>query len=142
MSGISAFRSLFSCKTNKKMGCKALKIPANVRHIGYIQNLAPIYSAVDYTILPSHYEPFGLVIPESLQCGTPVITTRDVGAAELLSKQDSIVLDNNQPETIATAIRQLGKALPVASNFAGRHRLTISQHVADIKALYPALHSR
>ena len=117
------------------------KIPANVRHIGYINNLAPIYSAVDYTILPSHYEPFGLVIPESLQCGTPVITTREVGAAELLSGQDGIIMDNNQPETIAATIKQLGKALPVAVDFASRHRLTITQHIADIKAFYPALRS-
>ena len=113
------------------------EIPANVRHIGYINNLAPLYSAVDYTILPSHYEPFGLVIPESLQCGTPVITTKDVGAAELLSKQDGILLDNNQPETIATMIKKLSTPLPVAENFANRHRLTITQHIADIKALYP-----
>ena len=147
------------------------KIPANVRHIGYINDLAPVYSAVDYTILPSHYEPFGLVIPESLQCGTPVITTREVGAAELLSGEDGIILDNNQPETIAQAINQLNKALPVADNtsagaipgahdtgtgkrgepetpalpcasFADRHRLTITQHIADIKALFPALRSR
>ena len=115
------------------------KIPANVRYIGYITNLAPVYSAVDYTILPSHYEAFGLVIPESLQCGTPVITTKEVGAAELLAEQDGIILDNNQPETIARTIRQLRKTLPVMANFAGRHRLTISQHIADIKALYPAL---
>jgi len=118
------------------------KVPANVRHIGYINDLAPIYSAVDYTILPSHYEPFGLVIPESLQCGTPVITTREVGAAELLSGEDGIILNNNQPETIAQAIKQLSKALSVAADFAGRHRLTITQHIADIKALYPALRSR
>lgn len=128
------------------------KVPANIRHIGYIQNLAPIYSAVDYTILPSHYEPFGLVIPESLQCGTPVITTRGVGAAELVSEQDGILLDNNQPETIANAIKQLKKTPPAApehgpkqtpdESFADRHRLTITQHIADIKALYPALHSK
>ncbi|MCG2744311.1 MAG: glycosyltransferase family 4 protein, partial [Desulfobacteraceae bacterium] len=118
------------------------KIPANVRYIGYIDNLAPIYSAVDFTILPSHYEAFGLVIPESLQCGTPVITTREVGAAELLSDQDGILLNNNQPETIATTIRKLSKTFPVAENFANRHRLTISQHIADIKALYPDLRPR
>jgi glycosyltransferase involved in cell wall biosynthesis len=118
------------------------KIPANVRHIGYINNLASIYSAVDYTILPSHYEPFGLVIPESLQCGTPVITTREVGAAELLSGQDGIIMDNNQPETIATTIRQLSKPLPVVADFAGRHHLTITQHIADIKSFYPALRSK
>jgi glycosyltransferase involved in cell wall biosynthesis len=154
------------------------KIPVNVRYIGYINNLAPVYSAVDYTILPSHYEAFGLVIPESLQCGTPVITTREVGAAELLSDQDGIILDDNQPATIAATIRNLSRTFPMAGrssavhgardtgpslacgrscavpgtrdtgpslacdNFASRHRLTISQHIADIKALYPALHSR
>jgi glycosyltransferase involved in cell wall biosynthesis len=118
------------------------KIPANVRHIGYINNLAPVYSAVDYTILPSHYEAFGLVIPESLQCGTPVITTKQVGAAELLTGRDGIIMDNNQPDTIVTTIRQLDRTMPVAADFAGRHRLTINQHIADIKALYPVLRSR
>jgi len=77
------------------------------------------------------------VIPESLQCGTPVITTREVGAAELLSNHDSIILDNNQPETIAATIRQLNQTFSVAENFAGRHRLTINQHIDDIKELFP-----
>jgi glycosyltransferase involved in cell wall biosynthesis len=141
---ILAFNQLDPCRFELLVAGDKLprKIPANVRHIGYINDLAPIYGAVDYTILPSHYEPFGLVIPESLQCGTPVITTREVGAAELLSEQDGIIMANNQPETIATTISQLYKTLPVAANFAGRHRLTITQHIADIKALYPALRSR
>lgn len=118
------------------------KTPENIRHIGYIPNLAPVYSSVDYTILPAQYEPFGLVIPESLQCGTPIITTKNVGAAELLSGQEGIILENNQPETIVAAIRQLGHTLPVAPGFADRHRLTIAQHIADIKALYLTLHPR
>lgn len=118
------------------------KRPANIRHIGYIANLAPVYSSVDYTILPSHYEAFGLVIPESLQCGTPVITTREVGAAELLTADDGIILEDNQPATITAAIRQLPRKFAVPADFAGRHRLTITQHIADIKALHSALHPR
>jgi len=39
------------------------------------------YSAADVCVLPSYYETFGLVILESLACGTPVIATR-VGCAE------------------------------------------------------------
>lgn len=45
------------------------------------QKELPIYySAADVCVLPSRYETFGLVILESLACGTPVITTK-VGCA-------------------------------------------------------------
>lgn len=109
--------------------------PENCRYIGYIPNLAPIYSAVDFTILPSDYEAFGLVIPESLQCGTPVITSKAVGAAELLSPRDGIILDNNKPETIARTITELNNTFTVPDNFARTHGLTIRQHIKSIKML-------
>ena len=112
--------------------------PANVRHIGYIQNLAPLYASVDCTILPSQYEPFGLVIPESLQCGTPVITTRTVGAAELLSEYDGFIMNDTLPETIVKTVKTLvERQFSVSSNFAEKHRLTIDQHISDIKSLIP-----
>ena len=110
--------------------------PANVRYIGYVNNLAPVYSAVDFTILPSHYEAFGLVVPESLQCGTPVIVTRSVGAAELLSEQEAVFLSDNNPETIVNAIRQLDGGFKVAPGFASRHNLEIDQHIREIKRLF------
>lgn len=110
------------------------KSPANVRYIGYVKNLAPVYASVDFTILPSDYEAFGLVIPESLQCLTPVITTRNVGSAHLLSGKDGITMENNLPETILHTLERLTKnSFTVASNFAGKHGLTIDQHIADIK---------
>lgn len=114
------------------------RYPANVRYVGYVENLTLLYSSVDYTILPSHYEAFGLVIPESLQCSTPVITTKAVGAAELLSDEDGIILEDNKPETIVAALSTLeGRVFEVSGNFAEKHRLTIDQHIAEIKALAP-----
>jgi glycosyltransferase involved in cell wall biosynthesis len=114
------------------------KHPANIHHIGYVQNLAPLYTSVDFTILPSHYEAFGLVIPESLQCQTPVITTEAVGAAELLSGDDGIIMKDNLPETIMKTVTNLvGRQFTVSPNFAEKHRLTIEQHIADIKSLVP-----
>jgi glycosyltransferase involved in cell wall biosynthesis len=108
--------------------------PVNVRHIGYVRNLAPVYSSVDFTILPSDYEPFGLVIPESLQCLTPVITTMNVGSAHLLSEKEGIRMENNLPETILHTLEKLTKnSFTVSSNFASTHGLTIQQHIADIK---------
>lgn len=110
--------------------------PKNVRYIGYVNNLAPVYAAVDFTILPSYYEPFGLVVPESVQCGTPVIVTKNVGAAELLTDQEAIFLPDNNPETIAKTLRQLDRGFQVEPGFAGKHRLDIDQHIQEIKSSF------
>ena len=110
--------------------------PDNVRYIGYVNDLRPVYGAVDCTVLPSYYEPFGLVVPESLQCGTPVMVTRNVGAAELLTGQEVVLLDNNDAATLAEAIRQLDRGVRVESGFAERHGLTIDQHIQAIKEAF------
>jgi glycosyltransferase involved in cell wall biosynthesis len=114
----------------------AMPHPENVRHLGYCTNLAPVYAAVDYTILPSHYEPFGLVVPESMQCGSPVVVTKQVGAAELLQGEPSVLLDDNKPETIVDALRQLGRGLRVEPGFADRHGLGINHHINEIKRIF------
>ena len=110
--------------------------PKNVRYLGYLNDLAPVYAAVDFTILPSYYEPFGLVVPESVQCGTPVIVTKNIGAAELLTEQEAIFLPDNSPEAIAKTLRQLDRGFQVESGFAGKHRLDIDQHIQEIKSSF------
>lgn len=108
--------------------------PGTARYLGYIENLSELYSAVDYTILPSYYEPFGLAVVESLHCSTPVLVTRQVGAAELLSPDEGIVLDDNKSETLVSAIEKLEKKT-VEPGFVQRHGLSLSQHIAKLKVL-------
>ena len=109
-------------------------LPKNVRYLGYIDNLSFLYSTVDYVILPSHYEPLGLVVVESLQCGTPVIVTRGVGAAELITDTEGVIMADNDPETIARTITGVQKK-EVAPDFILRHGLTIAQHIDIIKGM-------
>ena len=49
-------------------------------------NLPNEYSTADFLVLPSRQESWGRVVVEALQCGTPVLTTREVGCAEDLLK--------------------------------------------------------
>jgi len=107
--------------------------PPNVRYLGYVNELAPVYAAVDYTILPSFYEPFGLVVPESIQCGTPVIVTQEVGAVELLNRREAIVLADNTSATLAATIRELDRTIEIEPGFAHRHQLSVEQHIQAIK---------
>jgi D-inositol-3-phosphate glycosyltransferase len=69
--------------------------------------LSYYYSAADLSVVPSYYESFCLVIPESLACGTPVITS-DIGAARQIIKNAAMgsVLDDNTPEMIAGKIAE------------------------------------
>jgi len=109
-------------------------IPPHVRYVGYVENLSALYSIVDYTVLPSRYEPFGLAVVESLHCGTPVLVTRQVGAAELLTPEEGIVLESNDPVTLAHAIEKLEK-IKIESGFVKRKGLDLSRHIGILKAM-------
>lgn len=105
----------------------------NIRYLGFVNNMAELYAAVNFTILPAHYEPFGLVALESVQCGTPVIISTYVGAKDLLGENESIVMDKVTPEHIVSAIQQAQqKQFHISTNFAEAKGLTIDAHIANI----------
>jgi glycosyltransferase involved in cell wall biosynthesis len=56
----------------------------HIRSLGYRDDIENVYRAVDFTVLASRYEPFGLVGVESVLCGTPVLLARGVGCGEVI----------------------------------------------------------
>lgn len=71
--------------------------------------LARAYSAAWITALPSRDEAFGLVLVESLACGTPVVGSVDGGASEIVdSAAVGELVDGDDPsslsEVLSTAI--------------------------------------
>jgi glycosyltransferase involved in cell wall biosynthesis len=59
-----------------------LGIEDRVRFLGFINQsqLPSVYRASDLLVLPSHYEPFGLVVNEAMLCVLPVAVSDRVGA--------------------------------------------------------------
>ncbi|MEF8824982.1 MAG: glycosyltransferase family 4 protein [Halapricum sp.] len=57
---------------------------ADVRYLGRVPDdrMSALYSAVDALLFPTLYEGFGLVILESISCGTPVVTSPEVPRLE------------------------------------------------------------
>ena len=67
----------------------------------------PYYAASDVLVLPTLYEPFGLVCLEAMACGLPVVTSTSAGAAELITAGvNGYVCDALDVETIHRAIEQ------------------------------------
>jgi glycosyltransferase involved in cell wall biosynthesis len=67
----------------------ALGIAANVRFLGFVNQsgLPETYTGADILVLPSEYEPFGLVVNEAMLCRCPVIVSDRVGARFDLVKE-------------------------------------------------------
>lgn len=72
-------------------GVERLALERHARELGFadvvflgVQNqsaLPALYSAADLLILPSEFEPWGMVVNEAMCCGLPVVVSDKVGAA-------------------------------------------------------------
>lgn len=60
------------------------------------------YYLLDVFVLPAHIEEFGRSVLEAMHCGVPVITTKFVGASEILegSSREFIIEKINQVELV------------------------------------------
>lgn len=65
-----------------------------------------LYQACDVFVLPTHQENFGLVLPEAMACGTPVVTTRGVDIWREIQAVGMTIAEGN-PQEMSEAIRSL-----------------------------------
>jgi glycosyltransferase involved in cell wall biosynthesis len=65
--------------------------------------LVQLYRQAWVTVLPAFREAFGLVVVESLACGTPVVGMRDGGAVPKLLGPDGFVADPT-PDALARTL--------------------------------------
>lgn len=81
----------------------------NVIDLGFRSEMPRYYAAADATILASQYEPFGMVGPESVLCGTPVIFPTTVRACEVLSDDACLSFGRSVDGLRATLDRALSR---------------------------------
>ncbi len=61
-------------------------VAKNIIFAGHQENMRDYYIAADILLYPSRYEIFSDVCLEALGCGLPIITTRQIGAYELINE--------------------------------------------------------
>jgi glycosyltransferase involved in cell wall biosynthesis len=89
-----------------------LGLDGRVHYHGPSQDVGWQLAAADLMILPTQYEPFGLVIVEALASGVPVVTTRLAGASEAVhhGRTGLILEDPYDVEELASRYAQAGEA--------------------------------
>jgi len=98
--------------------------PSEARNVTFVRarthDVERYYAAADVFLLPTLYEPFGLVVLEALASGVPCILSASAGAADILEDGvDSLLLaDPSDPEEIITKLRLLLDAPELAQRIA------------------------
>ncbi|HYF15604.1 MAG TPA: glycosyltransferase [Phycisphaerales bacterium] len=75
-------------------------------HVGGPLKLS-LYEAAAVMAMPTSQENFGFVFPESLACGTPVVTTKGVDIWPQLERSGAALIVERTPEAFADAIEKL-----------------------------------
>jgi len=89
------------------------------------ENIQDFYSKLDFYILPSRDETFGVVVVEAMACGLPVIATKCGGPEEIITKETGVLIDKEDPQELARAIRS------VAGNLSSYNRKAIRNYVLE-----------
>lgn len=93
-----------------KTEARSLGLNGQVLFIGFANQtqLPEIYRASDLMVLPSEYEPFGVVVNEAMLCGCPVVVSDRVGAGyDLVSTgQNGFVFPFGNVDSLAAILRK------------------------------------
>jgi glycosyltransferase involved in cell wall biosynthesis len=91
--------------------------------LGTLDDQPARYSAAWATVLPSRHEAFGLVLIESLSCGTPIVATEHASLPELVEPQTGVVARTGEPPGDTDALADAcARALALASEDSIRER--------------------
>lgn len=85
---------------------RSLGIARRVIFTGGISQVERYYAASDVFVMPTLYEPFGLVFAEAMACGLPVVASKQSGAADWIdSGVNGFVVDACDTLAICESIR-------------------------------------
>lgn len=89
---------------------RELGVADRVRFLGHRSDVVALMQAADAFVFPTSYDPFPLVLMEAIACGTPLITSRAAGIAEVMGDgREGYLLDD--PMDVAELTHALARFL-------------------------------
>ena len=125
-----------------------LNLTENLVFAGKQSQMRDYFIASDLLLYPSHYETFGNVILEACACGIPVLTTKMVGAAELIkdNKNGFLVKSANKVDQM-TSLLEAYIELPESEHkkfaknaLSASKNYTWTKHISDLEKIFKKVH--
>lgn len=106
------FRALLGGDGEERSALEALagekRLTHTVEFLGWVEDKQQFFDRIDFFVLPSHEEAFGIVLIEAMAHGLPCIATSAAGPSEILhDKEDGLLVPRNDAAAMADAIARL-----------------------------------
>jgi len=83
-----------------------LELGKNVLFLGYVQDIKLFYSIIDCLVIPSHFEPFGIITLEAQAMGVPIISANVEALNEVISdKKTGLLFESGDVGDLAEKIK-------------------------------------
>jgi glycosyltransferase involved in cell wall biosynthesis len=87
---------------------RRLGVDKRTHFLGYQTDIPDLMRSVDFLVLPSHQDAFGLVVTEAMASGLPVVVSNQVGAACLVDSSTGFIIDPpDDVPALTSAFRRL-----------------------------------
>ncbi|MBM4034537.1 MAG: glycosyltransferase [Planctomycetes bacterium] len=123
-----------------------LGVAQRVVFTGFRDDVPAVMNALDIFVLPSHEEPFGIVLLEAMAASRPIVATWAGGVADIVSDaREALLVPPRDPQAMAAAIERLlaDPQLEASLGTAARERVVAQfplwRHAALIRELYSKL---
>ncbi|MFP4056675.1 MAG: glycosyltransferase family 4 protein [Candidatus Brocadiia bacterium] len=123
-----------------------LGIADRVRFTGYREDVPAVMNALDLFVLPSHEEPFGIVVLEAMAAGRPIVATEAGGVPEIVRhEREALLAPPGEPQALAAAIARLLADPPLAQGLGRAAQTRVAEEfplwrpAARIRAIYEEL---
>jgi glycosyltransferase involved in cell wall biosynthesis len=101
------------------------KLEDKVQFLNFTQSPALVFNAIDWTLMASDSETFGMVTLESMACGTPVIGSDSGGTKSLLNEGKlGVLFETKNPQDLA---EKLNLSLTLKNKFCEKELLSFAQ---------------
>jgi glycosyltransferase involved in cell wall biosynthesis len=120
-----------------------LGVATNVRILGPRSDVPTIMQSLDLLVVNSVAEPFGLVIPEAMACGAPVLATAVDGIPEIVTHGETgWLVQPDDDEELANQIvdlclrEELREQLAERASKDVKMRFSLSRYISEIQTFY------
>ena len=115
-------------KLEEELKRQAQPLGDAVEFLGYVADPGPLYRKAEVVVVPSLYEPFGLVALEAMACGRPVVASATGGLAEIITDgNDGVLVPPGDARALAMALSRVLSDEELAARLGQAARATCAE---------------